>query len=127
MDTGVLVRSERGTGGLSAFLDDGDDVAIAAVTVAELQLGVELADSARHERRQEFVEGVLALLPVEEYTADTARVHARLPAHVRRAGKPRGAHDLLVAATGAATARAVVTTDGAAAFGDLPGVRVLLL
>lgn len=52
-------------------------------------------------------------------------IHARLLAHVRRAGKPRGAHDLIIAATAAATARTLVTFDGKAAFDDLPGVHAL--
>ncbi|WP_157876684.1 hypothetical protein [Streptomyces graminilatus] len=51
-----------------------------------------------------------------------ARVHARLLAHVRKEGKPRGARDLIIAAT-AATARILLTTDDNAAFDDLPGVH----
>lgn len=126
-DTGALIRAERGGAALADLLAGDDDVALAAVTVAELQLGVELADPAHRSRRQEFVEGILALVPVEDYTADTARVHARLLAHVRRSGQPRGAHDLLIAATAAATARTVMTTDAKAAFADLPGVRSITL
>jgi len=52
-----------------------------------------------------------------------ARAHAALLAHAQRAGSPRGAHDLIIAATGAATARTVLTAD-AADVDDLPGVRV---
>jgi len=44
-------------------------------------------------------------------------------AHVRREGKSRGAYDLLIAATAAATARTVLTMDASAAFDDLPGGR----
>ncbi|WP_329367713.1 PIN domain-containing protein [Streptomyces sp. NBC_00669] len=122
LDTGVLIGIER-TGVPVAFAPD-DDVAIAAVTAAELLLGVELADDARRQSREDFVTAVLAVVPVEEYGLDIARVHARLLAYVRRKGKPRGAHDLLIAATAAATARAVVTLDRQAAFAELPGVRV---
>lgn len=70
---------------------------------------------------------MLALIPVEDYTSDTARIHARLLAHVRRSGRPRGAHDLIITATAAATARTLVTTDAKAAFGDLPGVHSIIL
>ncbi|WP_328465735.1 PIN domain-containing protein [Streptomyces sp. NBC_00448] len=122
LDTGVLIGTKR-TGTPVAFALD-DDVAIAAVTAAELLLGVELADDARRQPREDFVSAVLAVVPVEEYGPDVARVHARLLAYVRRKGKPRGAHDLLIAATAAATARAVVTLDRQAAFAELPGVRV---
>lgn len=123
LDTGILVRSEREGQGLIGLLDDDDDVAIAAVSLAELQFGVELADGSRRAGRQEFVDGVRALVPVEDYTADVAVIHARLLAYVRRQGKPRGAHDLIIAATAAATARTLVTTDGKAAFDHLPGVH----
>lgn len=123
LDTGIVIRAERDGGGLTELLEDGDDVSIAAVTVAELQLGVELADGARRTRRQQFVEGILALVPVEDYTSDVARVHARLLAHIRREGRPRGAHDVLIAATAAATARTLLTTDGKAGFDELPGVQ----
>jgi tRNA(fMet)-specific endonuclease VapC len=123
LDTGVIIRAERGRTGLAGLLEDSDDITISAVTLAELPLGVELSEGERRIRRQEFVDGVHALVPVEDYTADVARVHARLLAHVRRAGKPRGAHDLIIAATAAATARTLLTLDGKAAFDDLPGVN----
>lgn len=45
-----------------------------------------------------------------------------LLAHARRTGRPRGAHDLQIAATAAATGRLVLTTDRRA-FDGLPGVR----
>ncbi len=125
LDTGVLIQVER-HGSASPFGPD-DDVAIAAVTAADLHLGVELADESRRLGRQGFVDAVLAVVPVEDYTPDTARIHARLMAHVRRQGRPRGAHDLIIAATALATARTVVTTDASAAFADLPGVRAIVL
>ena len=125
LDTGVLIRIER-TGAPVTFAAD-DDVAIAAVTAAELLLGVELADDARRQAREDFVTAILAVVPVEEYGLEVARAHARLLARTRRQGKPRGAHDLIIAATAAATARSVVTYDKQAAFADLPGVRVAAL
>jgi tRNA(fMet)-specific endonuclease VapC len=42
---------------------------------------------------------------------------------VRRQGTPRGAHDLLIAATASASRRAVVTAD-ATAFADVPDLEV---
>jgi tRNA(fMet)-specific endonuclease VapC len=124
LDTAVLVTAERGTMPLDDLLQDDDDVAIAAVTAAELLVGVELADARRHAARAAFVEDVLATVPVEEYDLEVARAHARLLAHVRRTGKRRGAHDLIIAATALATGRAVVTAD-LAGFDQLPDVIVL--
>lgn len=102
---------------------DEDDVAIAAVTAAELLVGIELADRSRRRRRQTFLDDLLATVPVETYDLETARAHATLLAHARRSGRPRGAHDLVIAATALARNRFVVTAD-AAGFADLPGVGV---
>ncbi|MEX1265046.1 MAG: PIN domain-containing protein [Actinomycetota bacterium] len=49
--------------------------------------------------------------PVEDYDLETARVHAALLADARRAGRPRGPHDLLIAATAIARRRTLVTFD----------------
>ena len=98
-------------------------MAIAAITAAELLVGVELADPARRPGRQALVDAVLEGLPVEDYDLEVARAHARLLAHARRSGRARGAHDLVVAATGLARARTVVTADRSG-FSGLPGVAV---
>jgi tRNA(fMet)-specific endonuclease VapC len=119
LDTTVLVTAERGAKQLDKLLEDDDDVAIAAITAAELLVGVELAGASRYRARKAFVEDVLGTIPVEEYDLEVARAHAGLLAHVRRSGKPCGAHDLIIAATAAATGRSVVTLD-VHGFEDLP-------
>lgn len=125
LDTGVLIAAERGRYDLAKLRAADDDMSIAAVTAAELMQGVELAgDELTARRRQGFVDTVLALVPVDDYTLDVARIHARLLADTRRTGRPRGAHDLIIAATAIATGRAVLTTDVNARFGELPGVSV---
>lgn len=120
IDTGVLVSAERAR--VSTGLEDDDDVVIAAITVAELLTGVELASGVRRGARAAYVEALLAQLPVEPYDEDVARAHAGLLAHVHRSGSPRGAHDLIIAATAVATGRTVLTTDRRARLGDLPDV-----
>ncbi|MGF0175765.1 PIN domain-containing protein [Streptomyces sp. Marseille-Q5077] len=124
LDTGVLTAVERRKVVLDHVLADDDDPLIAAITAAELLQGVELADDTNRLARQSFVDAILAAIPVEEYTVDIARAHARLLAHVRRVGQPRGAHDLIIAATALTTARTAVTYGKRARFDDLPGVRV---
>jgi len=127
LDTGVLIASERGRGGIAEVITDDDDLVIAAVTVAELRTGIELAADTHRARRAEFLLQVLEILPVEPYDVATAEAHGRLLAHVHRTGTPRGAHDLLIAATAVATRRTILTTDRAARFGDLPGVDCVVL
>lgn len=122
----MLIAAERDQGALEEAIGDTDDVAIAAITAAELLVGVELADEARRERREAFVAAVLETVALEAYGLDVARAHARLLAAARRAGRPRGAHDLIIAATAVATGRPVVTAD-ASGFGDLEGVAVRLV
>ena len=123
LDTTILIDEERDSGAFYAVLDDEDDVAVAAVTVAELLVGVELASEGQREGRRAFVDDVVTSLPVIPYDLAIAKEHAFLLAAVKRAGRPRGAHDLLIAATARATQRAVITAD-MNAFDDLPGVEV---
>lgn len=99
---------------------------MAAITVAELMVGVQLAGRRRKAARRKFVDDLLSSIPVEAYDLDTAKVHAELLAHGRKQGRSRGAHDLLIAATARARSRAVVTAD-AAGFDGLPGVEVRVL
>jgi tRNA(fMet)-specific endonuclease VapC len=123
LDTTVLISAERTRTRLDAVIDDDDDIAIAAVTVAELLVGVELATSRHRAHRATFVEGVLGTLTVEDYTADTARSHAALLSATRRDGRPRGAHDLIIAATAVSTARILVTADDRG-FDGLPELEL---
>lgn len=121
LDTTFLVDAERGLD-LDAAIDDEDDLAVAAVTIAELLVGVLLASDEARSQREAFVREIAEALPVVDYDSAIATEHAELLASVRRAGRPRGAHDLIIAATARATDRVVVTAD-AAAFAGLPGVE----
>jgi tRNA(fMet)-specific endonuclease VapC len=119
----MLIGAERRRAKLDQIVHDEDDVAMAAVTLAELLVGVALADDRHRSKRQAFVDALVAVLPIETYDAEVARTHAGLLAHARRVGRPRGAHDLIIAATAIARQREVVTLD-ASGFADLPGVRL---
>lgn len=121
LDTKVLIDYERGILDRSS-LDD-DELAIAALTVAEYRTGIELANSAdRAAARARALTAILDAVDVLEYTPATAAHHARLIAHARRTGSPRGAHDLIIAAHAAQTERVLLSRDALARFGDLPGV-----
>jgi tRNA(fMet)-specific endonuclease VapC len=121
LDTGALIALERGTFSPDDLASDDADVAISAVTAAELLVGVELADEGRRDSRSELVEGVFARVEIVTFDFEIARHHATLLAHARRLGQPRGAHDLQIAATARATGRTVLTTDEPA-FASLPDV-----
>lgn len=102
---------------------DGDDAAVAAVTVAELKVGIQMAKGRRREKRERFVSAILDAVSIEIYDLVVADAHAALLAHVRRTGTPRGAHDLIIAATGRARGRQVVSLDQKG-FADLPDVSI---
>jgi tRNA(fMet)-specific endonuclease VapC len=124
LDTSILIEAERGEGELLETLDDVDDVAIAALTVAELRVGVRLTKGRRQRAAHElFLASVLDAISIEPYDLEIAETHAQLMVHVRGAGTPRGAHDLIIAATAAARGREIVTLDRRG-FADLPGVAV---
>lgn len=114
---------ERGGVDLDALIADDDDVAIAAVTVAELLVGVALATGKRRTRRQAFVDSVFESVPALPYDLRVAQAHAELLTTVRRTGRPPGAHDVIIAATAVASRRIIVTAD-ATGFEDLPGVQI---
>ena len=105
------------------MVDDSDDVAIAAITVAEMRVGIQLAKGKTRDKRERFVAAILDAVSIEPYDLEVAETHAALLTHVRRKGTPRGAHDLVIAATARARERQVVSSDRGG-FADLPGVSV---
>lgn len=119
----MLIAAERGDFNLDRLIADSDEPAIAAITIAELGVGVELATGRRKVNRRAFLDDLLDTLPVLDYGIDVATAHTALLVAVRRAGRPRGSHDLIIAATARATARTIVTSDRMG-FEGLPGVLV---
>lgn len=65
-ESSLIIDAEReGLGALDELIGDEDDVAIAAITVAELVVGSELADAKRQARREAFLGAAL-----EAFSAD---------------------------------------------------------
>lgn len=118
-----MVDADRSGSSLEGLIADEDDVAIAAITVAELLVGVHLADQAHRSARQQFVGDLTTVVPVVDYDQAVASSHAELLAVVRQQGRPRGAHDLIIAATARATRREIVSADRSA-YADLLGLAV---
>jgi tRNA(fMet)-specific endonuclease VapC len=126
LDTNVLIAYERGTIDRAAL--DGDELAIAAVSVAEYRVGIELADTPeRAADRARALVAITSSVDVLDYSEVTAAYHARLIAHARRVGKPRGAHDLIIAAHALQSDRIILSFDANARFADLPGVSATAL
>ncbi|MDR1152369.1 MAG: PIN domain-containing protein [Bifidobacteriaceae bacterium] len=127
LDTSVLIDIERGLTNLRDIGDPDDDVAIAAVTVAEFAVGIERAATPeRAAARTHALRTWMTHMRVLDYTRDTARHHARLLAAAAREGRVRGPYDIIIAAHAVETGRILVTSDRTATLETLPGIRTRL-
>jgi len=124
IDSSVLIAGERGQFDLEAVLVTRaeEQFAISAITAAELLHGLYRAKTAaRRNRREAFLEGLLAKLPVFPFDLVTARIHAQVWAQLAAKGVTVGPHDLLIAATALATDSTVATRDDRS-FPLIPGL-----
>ena len=97
---------------------------VSVMSAAELFHGYWRADHpARRARREEFVEALLAAIPVLPVTLATARVVGRIDAQLTAAGQRIPTSDLLIAATALARGDAIVTGD-ARHFDRVTGLTV---
>ncbi len=129
IDSSVLVAAERRTLDLDGALGarGEEPVGIASISASELLHGVyRAATTAQRQRREAFVERLLAVLPVFPFDLVTARIHASLWARLAAKGTTVGSHDLLIGATAIALGYRVATRDRRS-FGKIPGLEVLVL
>jgi tRNA(fMet)-specific endonuclease VapC len=122
-DTTFLIDAERSGDSLDEWLDDDDEAATAAITVSEIASRCAVENGGDPRRPACLPRGRDGGHPRRRVRRAVAEAHAELLVDVRREGRRRGAHDLMIAATAKATGRLVVTADRAA-FVDLPGVQV---
>jgi predicted nucleic acid-binding protein len=126
LDADWIIRGEKGTFDLQRWLAErpDEDFEVAAITVAELWHGVERATGEGREKRQRYLESLLAQLPVIVYTEEIAREHARVWAELEAAGKMTGYYDVIVAAT-ARHRGSQVATFNRKHFEDVPGLKLV--
>jgi predicted nucleic acid-binding protein len=102
IDTSVFVAMERDARPIDDVLIAArtERVALASITVSELLVGVERADTLeRRDRRSTFVETILRNFVIYPLDLEVARVHARLSARLESLGLKIGPYDSIVAAT----------------------------
>jgi predicted nucleic acid-binding protein len=129
IDSSVLIAVERGdlAGDTITARYAGEDVAISAVTASELLHGVYRARTpGQRHRRQAFIEGLLAQLPVIAFDLTVARVHASLWADLAKRGLAVGERDLMIGATAIARNYTLATRDERS-FRKIPGLSVQVL
>lgn len=98
-----------------------EQLAISSITLAELYYGAE--KSNRRLENLQAVEHFAARLEVLAFSPKAAAHYGQMRAELERAGKPIGAHDLLIGAHARAEGLTVVTNN-AREFRRLPGIRV---
>lgn len=75
------------------MIADDDEPAIAAITIAELGVGVEIATGKRRPARRAFLDDLVDTLPIAHYDLDVARAHTRLLVAVRQTPRGLARHD----------------------------------
>ena len=101
LDADVIISGEKGVFDLSGWAASlpNETFEIAAITIAELWHGVERASRPHKAKRQQYLEAIVAGLPIIPYTEQTAYEHARIWAELEARGKMIGFYDVIVAAT----------------------------
>ena len=126
IDTSVIVNLERRNAPIEELLNvgGGDSVGIAAVSIAELIVGVLRASNDRERAEtQVYLDGINEHVPVMPFDARAAGEYARLLVDLRRRGAMIGVHDLQIAATALSLGFAVLT-DNPRDFERVPGLEV---
>jgi tRNA(fMet)-specific endonuclease VapC len=110
IDTDVWILAEKSDSplNLSRWVKY-ESAYMSVITVSELLVGVEKANSAqRRARRAAFVESLISSIPSLEITSSIARTHARMIAVLQK-NVTAGPHDALIAATAMHHGYAVLT------------------
>ncbi|MGD0863976.1 MAG: tRNA(fMet)-specific endonuclease VapC [Rhizomicrobium sp.] len=98
-----------------------EQLCISTVTLAELHYGAE--KSLRRLENLQAIEHFTARLDVLEFSSKAAAHYGQIRTELERAGKPVGAHDMLIAAHARAEGL-VVVTNNTREFARIPGLRV---
>ena len=99
-----------------------DDLGISAISVAELQYGVQ--KSRFPAQNQSALEQFLLPLNIIDFDYAAAIAYGRIRAHLEGQGTPVGAMDMLIAAQ-ALSASMTIITNNTREFSRIPGLRLL--
>jgi tRNA(fMet)-specific endonuclease VapC len=126
IDTDVLIGAERGTFDFDEWVarQTGAQFRLAAITVSEVQHGIERGTGANRTRRDRFFRRILPAFEVLPFNLETAMVHAKLWANLESSGKMIGPHDLILAAIALQSGHAVATFN-TRHFAVVPGLEVI--
>ncbi len=125
LDSSVVVGFERRRFDLERLLLEHSPSAIAAVTAAELLIGVERADTPeRRRRRESFVQNILSRVPIVPFDLTQAQLYAFHFADLARRGERIGDRDLQIAVTALSVDYALATLN-LGEFERVAGLRLV--
>ncbi len=125
LDSSVLVAFERRRFDLERLLLDHSPPAIAAMTAAELLIGVQRADTPEcRARRESFVQNLFARLPIVPFDLSQAQRFAVQFAELTRRGEMIGDRDLQIAVTALSMGYALATLN-MGEFRRVAGLRLV--
>jgi predicted nucleic acid-binding protein len=132
LDSSVVIAAERRGDTVTQLIQKivnaaGDqEAALSAVGLTELVHGIYRANTpALRQRRQSFIQEILADLTVYPYTKETAEIAGRLDGEQQSRGVVIPFGDLLIGATALSLGYQVLTTN-ARDFRRIPGLSVRL-
>lgn len=127
LDSDVIIKGEKGNFDLIGWLaaQTGQELEIAAITVAELWHGIERATASHRTKRERYLRTIVDRLEAIPYTEATALVHARIWAALESSGNMIGSHDLILAATALERGGAVATFNQRH-FAQVPGLKIIV-
>lgn len=124
LNSSILIAFERRRFDLERFLTNQASPAIAAITAAELLIGVERADTPeRRKRRESFVQSIFDRLPIIPFEMTQARLFAVHFADLAARGEIIGDRDLQIAVT-ALSLDFDLATLNEGEFGRVTGLRL---
>jgi predicted nucleic acid-binding protein len=133
VDTSILVTAERRRHSVAEIFAQlqttfgNAEVALSAVTVAELAHGIERAEpEIRRYRRQAFLDDLLTDLRIYPVTTEIALLTGRISGQLARKGIAVPFEDLLIGAT-ALHNDLELLTENVSHFGKIPGLTVKTL
>ena len=100
---------------------DAQDIAISAVTRAELRYGLEIMD--QFDKRRKRIDLLLTELPALSWGLDAADAYGRLKTYLRRNGTPVGDFDTQIAAHALAE-KLTLVTHNTRHFEKIPALKI---
>ena len=122
LDTNTLIYYFKGMGQVSRHLLEmtPKEIAIPAVVVYELEVGI--AKSSHQHKRRKQLETLTQFLKVIAFDIEVAQVAAKIRAKLEKSGSPIGPMDTLIAGTTLAH-HGILVTHNIQEFSQVPGLR----